>query len=107
MDYKMFFIYLAVTAISTYLVRVIPLLLVKKEIKNKFIISFLYYMPYAVLSVMTIPAIFFATTYVWSAFVGLVIAMILAINRKSLTTVAVSACVAVLAAELFVQYIIV
>ena len=105
MDYRMFFIYLAVTAISTYLVRVIPLVLIKKEIKNKFIISFLYYMPYAVLSVMTIPAIFFATTHVWSACVGLVVAMVLAINRKGLTTVAVSACVAVLLAELFVGFV--
>ncbi|MBO5411276.1 MAG: AzlD domain-containing protein, partial [Clostridia bacterium] len=52
-----FGIYLLVCAGVTYLVRMLPMVLVKKEIKNRFILSFLYYMPYAVLSVMTVPAI--------------------------------------------------
>ena len=106
MSYKVFFIYLAVTAISTYLVRMIPLVLVKKEIKNKFILSFLYYMPYAVLSVMTIPAIFMATNYVVSAVVGFAVAVFLALKDKSLTTVAIAACVGVLATELVITYLI-
>lgn len=106
MSYKVFFIYLAVTAISTYLVRMIPLVLVKKEIKNKFILSFLYYMPYAVLSVMTIPAIFMATNYVVSAVVGFAVAVFLALKDKSLTTVAIAACAGVLATELVITYLI-
>lgn len=106
MDYKAFFIYLAVTAISTYLVRVIPLVLVKREIKNKFILSFLYYMPYAVLSVMTVPAMFMATNYIASAVVGFAVAVFLALKNKSLTTVALAACLGVLATELFITFII-
>ena len=106
MSYKVFFIYLAVTAISTYLVRMIPFVLVKKEIKNKFILSFLYYMPYAVLSVMTIPAIFMATNYVISAVVGFAVAVFLALKGKSLTTVAIAACAGVLATELVITYLI-
>lgn len=101
-----FFVYLAVMAGVTYLIRVIPLVLVKHEIKNKFILSFLYYMPYAVLTVMTIPGIFFATTYVASAVVGFIVAVILALRGKSLTTVALFSCVAVLIAELLIQFVI-
>ncbi len=106
MDFKVFLIYLAVTAISTYLVRMIPLVLVKKEITNKFVLSFLYYMPYAVLSVMTIPAIFMATPSIYSAIVGLVVAVILAFRDKSLTTVALCACGGVLITEVLIQYVI-
>ena len=65
-----FALYLAVMAGVTYLVRMLPLVLVKKKIENVFIRSFLYYVPYAVLAVMTIPAIFFATSSVISAAVG-------------------------------------
>ena len=99
-----FFIYLFVMAGVTYLVRVIPLILVKKEITNKFLLSFLYYMPYAVLTVMTIPGIFFATTYTVSAVVGLIIAVILALRGKGLTTVAIVSCVGVLITELLIMY---
>ena len=56
-----FWIYLLVTAGVTYLVRMLPLVLVKGKIRNRFVLSFLHYIPYAVLSVMTIPAIFYAT----------------------------------------------
>lgn len=100
-----FFIYLSVMAGVTYLVRVIPLILVKKEITNKFLLSFLYYMPYAVLTVMTIPGIFFATTYTVSAVVGLIIAVILALRGKGLTTVAIVSCVGVLITELLIMYV--
>lgn len=106
MNFKTFLIYLAVTAITTYLVRVIPMLLVKKEITNKFVLSFLYYMPYAVLSVMTIPAIFTATNYVVSAVVGFAVAVFLALKNKSLTTVAIAACVGVLVTELVITYLL-
>lgn len=95
-----FLIYLSVMAGVTYLIRVIPLVLVKHEIKNTFILSFLYYMPYAVLSVMTIPAIFYATNYIASGAVGFIIAVCLALKDKSLTVVACFSCLGVLAAEL-------
>lgn len=85
---------------STYLVRVIPFVLVKKKIENRFIKSFLTYIPYAVLAAMTIPSALFATRYVWSAAIGLLVALILGLKGKSLTVVAVAACAAVFLAEL-------
>ncbi|MBQ0135416.1 MAG: AzlD domain-containing protein [Oscillospiraceae bacterium] len=106
MDFKTFLIYLLVTAGTTYFVRVVPMLLVKKEIKNKFILSFLYYMPYAVLSVMTIPAIFTATNFVASAIVGFAVAVFFALKNKSLTTVAIASCLGVLATELIITYLL-
>ena len=60
-NYIQFFSGLAVMAGVTYLVRMLPLVLVKKKIENRFINSFLYYVPYAVLAVMTVPAIFSST----------------------------------------------
>jgi len=101
-----FFIYLLVIAGVTYLVRMLPMVLVKKKITNTFIRSFLYYVPYAVLGVMTIPAIFYSTSYLASAIIGFIVACILAYFEKSLLTVAASACGAVLAAELIIKYVI-
>ncbi len=100
-----FWIYLLVMAGVTYLVRMLPLVLVKKQIQNRFILSFLHYIPYAVLSVMTVPAIFYATGSVASASVGLAVALVLAYFEKSLTTVAVCSCVGVLACELLMRYL--
>ena len=54
---------ITIMALVTYLVRVIPLLVFKKKIESKFVKSFLYYVPYAVLSCMTFPAIFYSTKY--------------------------------------------
>ena len=56
---KNYYVYLLVMSLVTYLIRMIPFVLVKKKIKNRFLLSFLYYVPYAVLSVMTITAIFY------------------------------------------------
>ena len=95
-----FFIYLAVTAGVTYLVRALPLVLMKGRIKNRFVLSFLHYIPYAVLSVMTVPAIFYATGDLVSAGVGFAVAVVLALLNKSLLTVAAAACGAVLAVQL-------
>ena len=78
-----FLIYLAVMAGVTYLIRMIPLVLVKKKIQNRFVCSFLYYVPYAVLGVMTIPAIFYSTASIASAAAGFVVAVILAYFKKS------------------------
>jgi len=98
-----FWIYLLVCAGITYLVRMVPLLLVKKKITNRFVLSFLHYLPYAVLSAMTIPAVFYATEYGVSAGIGFVVAVILAYFGKSLVTVAAFSCVAVFVAEVVIK----
>ena len=95
-----FFIYLIATAGTTYLVRMLPLVLMKGKITNRFLLSFLHYIPYAVLSVMTIPAIFSATGDLRTAAAGFVVAMVLSWKGRSLLTVAAAACAAVLLAEL-------
>lgn len=95
-----FFVYLIVTAGTTYLVRMLPLVLMKGRITNRFLLSFLHYIPFAVLSVMTIPAIFTATSDLRTAAAGFVTALWLAWKGRSLLTVAAAACAAVLAAEL-------
>ena len=102
MTYTTFFIYLAIMVLTTYLIRVIPFVLIKNQIKNRFIRSFLYYIPYAVLTAMTIPAIFTATSSIISATVGFTVAVILALNKKSLTTVALLSCFAVYLTELII-----
>ncbi len=99
MELKSFFIYLALMAGSTYLIRAIPFAVVNKKIENQFIKSFLYYIPFAVLSAMTFPAILYATDSVISAAIGFAVAILFALKGKSLTTVAVAACVAVFLAE--------
>lgn len=105
MDNFKFFIYLAVMAGVTYLVRMIPLVLVKNKIKNKFILSFLHYIPYSVLSVMTIPGIFYATSNKFSAFWGFLVAVLLSLKEKSLIVVAAVSCGAVLIAEILMRFI--
>lgn len=89
-------IYLVLMAGVTYLIRMIPFALFTKKIESRFIKSFLYYVPYAVLSAMTFPAIFYSTGNTLSATIGTIIALILAYFNCSLTTVALSAAVAVL-----------
>lgn len=100
MNNKIFFIYLIILAGSTYLIRVIPFVAIKKKINNRFIRSFLYYIPYAVLTAMTIPAIFYSTNWWLGAASGLATAILLALKGKGLTTVAVAACMAVFMTEL-------
>ncbi len=105
MNNYQFFIYLAVMAGVTYLVRMIPLVLVKKKIKNRYILSFLHYIPYSVLTVMTIPGIFYATSNKISAFFGFITAVFLALKEKSLLTVAAISCGAVFIAEIIIKLI--
>lgn len=95
-----FWIYLLILAGSTYLIRAVPFAAVRKKIKNRFIQSFLHYIPYTVLTAMTIPAVLYATDYVWSAAAGLVAAVIAAWGKRSLTQVAAAACSAVFLVEL-------
>lgn len=100
MDVKEFFIYLLIMAGSTYLIRVIPFVLIRKKINNEFINSFLYYIPYTVLTTMTFPAALFVTGHLVSAILGLIASSFLAIKGKSLTVVACTCCLVVLVCEL-------
>ena len=94
-----FFLYLVVMAGVTYLIRMLPLVLCRKKIENRFIRSFLYYIPYAVLSAMTIPAIFYSTGCLLSAALGLLVAVLLSLFEKKLLTVAIGACATVFVVE--------
>lgn len=98
-----FYIYLLVMAGVTYAVRMLPFVLVKKKITNRFILSFLYYVPYAVLTAMTIPGIFYSVSHKSSATIGFLTALIPAYFGKSLLKVAVTACGAVFAAEIAIK----
>lgn len=89
-------LYIAVMAGITYLIRMIPFTIFKHKIKSRFFQSVLYYIPYAVLSAMTFPAIFYSTSNTVTAVVGTVIAIALAYFRLPLTVVALSACGAAL-----------
>lgn len=103
MDFMTFLPYLIVMAGVTYLIRVIPFVLINKKIENKFINSFLYYIPYTVLTAMTFPAILYATGSLVSAIAGLLVAVLIAYKGKGLLTVAVGACLAVLIVELIMM----
>lgn len=85
------FIYIAVMAGVTYLVRMIPFTLMRKKISSKFLRSFLHYIPYAVLSAMTIPAIFYSTGDMITAAAGTAAAVILAYFGLPLIIVALAA----------------
>ena len=84
-------IYIAVMAVVTYLIRMLPFTLFRKKIESRFVRSFLYYIPYAVLSAMTIPAIFYATGNMVTSIVGAVVALVLAYLRLPLIVVALAA----------------
>ena len=94
------FAYIVVMAVVTYLIRMLPLTLIRRKIKNRFIRSFLYYVPYTTLAAMTFPAILTATGSILSAVLGFLTALVLAFRGKSLLTVAVCASAAVLITEL-------
>ena len=100
------YIYIFVMAAVTYLIRMLPLVLFKKEITSPFIKSFLYYVPYACLAAMTFPAILTATSAgIISGAAALIVALIVAYKEKSLLTVAVCACAAVFIAERIMEFI--
>ena len=105
MNYTYVLLSILIMALVTYLPRMLPLVLVKKKIKNRFLLSFLYYVPYAVLSVMTVPAIFYATSSPWSALAGFAVALILAFFEKSLLTVAIFSSAAVFVTEIILPLI--
>ncbi len=91
---------IAVMALVTYLIRMLPMVIFRKKITNVWIQSFLYYVPYAVLAAMTFPAVFSSTGSKLSAIMGTVVAIILSYCRRSLLTVALGASVAVLIMQL-------
>ena len=95
----MLLLYTFVMAAVTYLIRMLPFVVFRKPIKSRFVRSFLYYVPYAVLGAMTFPAILYSTSNIASAAIGLAVSVILAWFGRGLLTVAVSACVAVYLAE--------
>ena len=95
------YLYILVMAVVTYLIRVLPLTLIRKEITNVYIKSFLYYVPFVTLSVMTFPAILSATASMWSALAAFVVAVILAYRGRSLIQVSLLACLSVFIIELF------
>ena len=95
------YIYIVCMAGVTYLIRVLPLTLIRGEIKNQTLRSFLYYVPYVTLAVMTFPAILSATQSPIAAAVALVGAILLAWFGRSLFQVAVISCLTVFALELF------
>ena len=90
-----------VMAIVTYIPRALPLTFFKKKIKSPWLLSFLYYVPYAVLGVMIFPAILYSTESIQTAVVGLVVAMILAFLEKDLLIVAIGSIIAVYISSFF------
>ena len=105
MNWLVFFKYLAVMAGVTYLIRVLPYVFMRKEVKSRFFKSFLSYVPYTVLAAMTFPAILSATGSLYSSLAGLIVAVVVALFEKGLLTVAVSSCVAVLVVEIILRFI--
>ncbi len=94
-------LYLLVAAGVTYLIRALPMTLIRKNIKNQWIRSFLYYVPYVTLAVMTFPAILMATASTWSALAGFAVAVFIAYFDGNLFKVAIGGCAAVFLVELF------
>ena len=93
------YVYIAVMAVTTYLVRALPLTLFKKPIRSRFIRSFLHYVPVACLTAMTFPAILYGTEHMASGAAALVVAVLLSLLNKSLIVVAASSCAAVFIVE--------
>ena len=95
------YLYIAVMALVSYTIRILPLTLIRKPIRNRFIQSFLYYVPYATLAVMTFPAILTATSRPLAGLLALLAGLVVAWVCGDLFTVAITCCVVVFAAGLF------
>ena len=93
------YIYILAMAVTTYLIRMLPLTVFRKPIKSRFVRSFLHYVPYSCLTAMTFPAILYDTTYMLSGIAALLIAILLAFRGKSLLTVSLASCAAVFLTE--------
>lgn len=99
------YLHMLVMSVSTYLIRMLPLAFFKKPIKNRFLKSFLHYVPTACLTAMTFPAILSATENMISGAIGLAVAVLLSLYKKSLLIVAIASCAAVFLTELAIKYI--
>ena len=99
MSWSAFLPYVAVMAVVTYLIRMLPLTVYRRPVRSRFVQSFLTYIPYAVLGAMTFPDVLYATGDLRTAAAGVTVAVILAWRGKSLLTVAIAACAAVAAAQ--------
>ena len=97
-------VYILLSGLVSYLIRVLPLTLIRKPIRSRFIRSFLYYVPYATLAVMTFPAILTGTASVIPGLIALIAGVILAWNGKSLPLVASVCCIAVFITELLMGF---
>ena len=93
------YLYIFAMALTTYLIRVLPLTIFRKPIRSRFLRSFLYYVPYCCLTAMTFPAILSSTASILSGAAALIVAVILAYRGKSLIVVALSSSAAVLIVE--------
>lgn len=93
------YVYIFTMALTTYLIRVLPLTIFRKPIRSRFLRSFLHYVPYACLTAMTFPAILSSTASTLSGGAALIVAILLAYRGKSLIVVAVSSSAAVLLVE--------
>ena len=96
------YIYILVITVTVFLVRILPLTLIRRPIKNKFIKDFLYYVPYVTLSVMTFPAIIDATNNYIAGLISLILGSIAAYKEMGLFKVTVICCLTVLILELFI-----
>ncbi len=96
------YIYILIMAVVIYLIRWLPLTLIRQKITNVTLRSFLFYVPYVTLSVMTFPAIIEATNSLWSGLLALIVGAVLAFLGLGLFPVAISCCAAVFIAELFI-----
>jgi branched-subunit amino acid transport protein len=97
------YIGILIMAVTTYLIRALPLLLVRKKIRSRFLRSFLHYVPVACLTAMTFPAILYATDHILSGAAGLIVAVLLALKNKSLVVVAVAGCACVFLMEQLIK----
>ena len=99
------YIYIFIMAAVSFVIRILPLTLIQKQIKSRFIRSFLYYVPYVTLSVMTFPAILYAGASQLSGALALLTGILLAYFNAGLFKVAVSCCLVVLVSELIITHI--
>ena len=93
------YLYILTMALTTYLIRVLPLTIFRKPIKSRFLRSFLHYVPYCCLTAMTFPAILSSTASIVSGVAALIVGVVLAYRGKSLLTVSVAASAAVMLTE--------
>ncbi len=97
------YIGILIMAVTTYLIRALPLLLVRRKIRSRFLRSFLHYVPVACLTAMTFPAILYATDHILSGAAGLIVAVLLALKNKSLVVVAVAGCASAFLTEQLIK----